>query len=255
VSGRAPHIRSAVAAAHAARERTGVPVGEPLPDVLAAVETLGVEVLIASLPGLAGAYVRRGDIHLALVSAEDPPVRRRFTLAHELGHHELHGTAAIDTAASLRDFGFDPVEAGANWFAAEFLAPEPAVLACVEALEDDRPNLEMVVRVASRFAVSAKAARIRLETAGVIGERATLERLDREIDEGLHLELVAQLGLETRHDGCSAAGDALPRLPDRARGTALEDLARGRWDAAAVAALLGCSDGAARAAHEAVLPG
>ena len=51
--------------------------------------------------GVAGAYLERSEGSVVLQHALDPAVRLRFTLAHELGHHELGHGAAVDTAATL----------------------------------------------------------------------------------------------------------------------------------------------------------
>jgi Zn-dependent peptidase ImmA (M78 family) len=58
----------------------------------------------------------------------DPLVRRRFTVAHELGHYVLgHDNAPRDDAASFGASVRSPVERAANQFAAELLMPEDAV--------------------------------------------------------------------------------------------------------------------------------
>jgi Zn-dependent peptidase ImmA (M78 family) len=39
---------------------------------------------------LVGMIVKRGDDVAILVNQDDPPFRKRFTIAHELGHYFLH---------------------------------------------------------------------------------------------------------------------------------------------------------------------
>ena len=39
---------------------------------------------------LVGAIARRGKTVTIVVNANDPPFRKRFTIAHELGHNFLH---------------------------------------------------------------------------------------------------------------------------------------------------------------------
>src|SRR5215210_1154507 len=39
---------------------------------------------------LVGMIAKRGDNITLLVNQSDPPFRKRFTIAHELGHHFLH---------------------------------------------------------------------------------------------------------------------------------------------------------------------
>lgn len=85
-------------------------------------------------------HIRRGII---------PEGRRRFTIAHELGHWELHAAYSqfLCNAEDMRDYGRSPLEVEANCFAAELLMPnshfrsacgnqEPS-MALIESLADD----------------------------------------------------------------------------------------------------------------------
>ena len=91
----------------------------------------------------------RGEIWVNAAEARAWPPRRRFTIAHELGHWVMHqqGQAALFcrhgtiqeelpgiTAAQSGQAGIappplDPIEEEANRFAAELLMPEPMVRA------------------------------------------------------------------------------------------------------------------------------
>src|SRR5437016_1960286 len=70
-----------------------------------------------------------------VLNAAESPHRRRFTLAHELGHWicQCLDGAAAPVYCREQDVGFDPVakalEREANVFAAELLMPEEAVRA------------------------------------------------------------------------------------------------------------------------------
>jgi hypothetical protein len=99
-----------------------------------------------------------------LVNSEEPPARRRFTLAHELGHWvcqvlEGHAAPVYCRAADLLPEADKALEREANVFAAELLMPEPAVrsrfagstAACAEA-----------------FGVSEEAMRWRLYNFGLV---------------------------------------------------------------------------------------
>lgn len=84
---------------------------------------------------LAGLIARRGDHTRILVEQADPPYRKRFSIAHELGHHFLHlledGEIVDKRADMFREK--EPVgghlssermrEIQANWFAAALLMP------------------------------------------------------------------------------------------------------------------------------------
>src|SRR5262249_1202496 len=72
------------------------------------------------------------------LNAAESPQRRRFTLAHELGHWicQCLDGAAAPVYCREQDVGLDPVakalEREANVFAAELLMPEDAVRAGLE---------------------------------------------------------------------------------------------------------------------------
>ena len=77
------------------------------------------DVVLARLPegGPAGASTRERDAQFILVNSRAPVVRRRFTLAHEYGHHCLGHGAAYDERIWWG--ASDPREAAANGFAGE----------------------------------------------------------------------------------------------------------------------------------------
>jgi Zn-dependent peptidase ImmA (M78 family) len=106
------------------------------------------------------------------VNADDPPVRKRFTIAHELGHFALHLASGdiefIDTADSFRtaadpDADWTPTrrqEWEANVFAAALLMPEPLV-------RRQWPEIQDAAGMARWFQVSQLAMAIRLQELGL----------------------------------------------------------------------------------------
>jgi Zn-dependent peptidase ImmA (M78 family) len=71
---------------------------------------------------------------LIQVNANDVPARRRFTLAHEVGHwvcqcREGRGTPVMCRAEDVGPRADRTLEREANIFAAELLMPEPAIRA------------------------------------------------------------------------------------------------------------------------------
>lgn len=98
------------------------------------------------------------------------PGRRRFTIAHEIGHFVLHVSdspkALYDRPADIREIDEQPAggelpelgrrEREANAFARELLMPEPLVSEQAHATGFNLPAL------ASRFEVSVPAMRLRL---------------------------------------------------------------------------------------------
>lgn len=109
-------------------------------------------------------------IWVEATEAARSPGRRRFTIAHELGHWCLHhrGDAHTGRAQWCRPTDVGPefikvkgdrlVEAEANRFAATLLMPEAHVRAQAE------QTLLNIPLLARRFGVSARAMQIRLET-------------------------------------------------------------------------------------------
>ena len=231
--------RAVARASEEARARTSTAPDAPFDCILTAVEeALGVAVIIAQLgPGIAGLYspIRGGVL---LVNGKDTPVRRRFTLAHELGHHWLgHGERLV--TEEMVSAPYEPPEVDANQFAAEFIAPQEAVEEYVDSLADASPTLELVCRVSNYFAVSAYMARIRLETCGVITDSATIGRLDAQIANKEAKPIYESLELKDRDDECATPDHELPRLPASAKGTALHDLVSGEMSVSEFAELSG----------------
>jgi Zn-dependent peptidase ImmA (M78 family) len=222
----------------ARRARAEMGYGDgPLPDLLEAIEGPGgAQVVVLDLgEDVAGACIQRPGLALLFVNGREAPVRRRFTLAHEFGHRRLGHANVIDRPADVFGSGPDPAEVAANYFAAEFLMPGPAV----RRWADGRPlGLTEVVRLAAEYGVSAKAARIRLETCGALTDRGLAARLDTEIDENLHFGLAGLLGLEDLSDTVATA--AIPRLPPALRFSPL---------GAVLAGELTVEQAAARAGH------
>jgi hypothetical protein len=199
------------------RAALGLPAADPV-DVLAVVETrAALPVIVARLPeGIAGACWRDGPGAVLWVNGDQPVVRQRFTLGHELGHVRCgHPATPVDAVAVLAGDTHDPREVQANAFAAEFLAPR----AGVDALVDGEPDLETVVRIAGRFGISTAAALFRLRTLGLT---TRFERLRRELDDGLHRYLDPP-----PHEDALSRIDALPRLSPALAGSHLAAMLAG----------------------------
>ncbi|MFC1433501.1 ImmA/IrrE family metallo-endopeptidase [Streptacidiphilus sp. N1-3] len=118
----------------------------------------------------------RGDGHQVIgVNESHHRHRRRFTVAHELGHLQLHrGRPLIldtDMRVNFRDsvssMATDREEIEANRFAAALLAPEAMVRACVAETVFATAE-ELVDALASRFHISAQAMTYRLMSVGII---------------------------------------------------------------------------------------
>lgn len=91
--------------------------------------------------------------------------RRRFSVAHELGHHEMHRRQRRLFLCSTRDIAdvtpetpARSVEQEANEFAAELLLPEPFF---APLCDGEEPSLELVAHLASDFKTSLTATCLR----------------------------------------------------------------------------------------------
>jgi Zn-dependent peptidase ImmA (M78 family) len=121
---------------------------------------------------IVGMIVKRRDDVSILVNSADPPFRKRFTIAHELGHLYLHlmgDGEYVDQETNLfrQKTGDDRAttpdrrrEIQANMFAASLLMPEDEV----RRYWQERRSIEGLARV---FNVSAEAMGYRLDSLGL----------------------------------------------------------------------------------------
>jgi len=89
-------------------------------------EALGITVRLEPLPSLEGMY-SPGEPPAIVLTSLRPAGRRRFTCAHELGHHVFSHGARLDEMTPTRDRTMDREEFLANRFAAALLMPKLAV--------------------------------------------------------------------------------------------------------------------------------
>lgn len=114
--------------------RHGLGNEPPIP-VVGLANDLGLKVFRAPATDsdVSGMLVPEDGTYVIYVNAADAPVRRRFTIAHEIGHWELHrdqvGEGLVDRREHLELPTFQRAGAGtaqeraANAFAAELLMP------------------------------------------------------------------------------------------------------------------------------------
>jgi len=142
---------------------------EPV-DVVSAAKAIGVRVLFDELPnGVSGKIQKDNEGKYYIVANQDEPeVRQRFTIAHELGHYMYHrsliGDGVSDSPAYRAPdetiYETTPLERiherQANQFAANLLMP----LARIKEVERENPEIS-ILELARRFNVSEDAMRIR----------------------------------------------------------------------------------------------
>lgn len=125
---------------------------------------------------LSGLAYIRDKVPIIGINALHAPNRKRFTLAHELAHVQLHQSELkravhVDRGPLRRDAlaaeGVDPIEIEANAFAAELLMPTHFLISALKSqpvdLEDDD---DAIATLAKRFRVSDAAMRYRLNSLG-----------------------------------------------------------------------------------------
>lgn len=143
------------------RHQTCAPV-----DVLAIARDLGLEVYRVQgwpddISGMIKADPERGGKsgYAIYVNGKHPETRRRFTIAHEIGHFVLHpekiGDGITDDAL-YRSKLSSATEVQANRFAADLLMPEDLLRDAI------KQGIETVEELANHFNVSRSSMSIRL---------------------------------------------------------------------------------------------
>lgn len=124
---------------------------------------------------VSGVLVRNDESAMIGVNWLHHPNRQRFTIAHEIGHHQLHdGGTFVDkgTTARFRNqasgSGTDIEEQEANLFAAMLLMPEAVVRTAAQVYPFDIDDEDQLKAFADRFGVSSQAMLIRLRAIELI---------------------------------------------------------------------------------------
>ena len=138
---------------------------------------VGARIRYEPFAGELSGMVHRSPVGVVIgVNSMHAPTRRRFTVAHELGHLLLHRNEdlhiderfPIGFRSELSSKALDAAEIEANQFAAELLMPERLVRADVAGLSEV-PDIEKAIsRLAQRYEVSEQAMTIRLSVLGLL---------------------------------------------------------------------------------------
>ncbi|MBF6612273.1 MAG: ImmA/IrrE family metallo-endopeptidase [Chloroflexi bacterium] len=154
--------------------------GDQLPvDVVAIARAHNIDVREVPLDeSVSGVLIVKDGRAIIGVNVAHHPNRKRFSIAHELGHYFLHGRDApsnvfVDAApVFFRDEhssdGTEYQEIQANAFAAELLMPETLVKAELRKKRVDAFDEAALHDLAEGFGVSAQALSIRLTKLGLI---------------------------------------------------------------------------------------
>jgi Zn-dependent peptidase ImmA (M78 family)/DNA-binding XRE family transcriptional regulator len=162
-------IAAAEPAALQARRSVGLADQEPVWDLVRVVERVGLYAFVLPLDEpraeLDGSYValRRGGV--SLIAGGGNSGRRRFTVAHELGHHVL-----ADEHSAEWVVGADVTEREKiiNAFAIHFLMPRLAVEMRWKQLNGPADPRDAAIRLAIEFGLSWSAACAQLQRLGCL---------------------------------------------------------------------------------------
>ena len=135
------------------------------------VEARQIGLEASDLKDVSGLVVRRAGAVVIGVNKTHPATRRRFTVAHELGHALLHQGKPlrydrdfrVDFRAGRSSLGSDVEEMEANFFAACLLMPRSMLEADPLAAQLDAEDAaQTVAALARRYKVSPHAMAIRI---------------------------------------------------------------------------------------------
>ena len=150
-------------------------VEQPPVDVEWIVSQEGLAIVYEPLEdSVSGVLVCREDAASVGVNARHHKNRQRFTLAHELGHHQLHPHSPTvfvdDLMIHFRGEGSIPTceELEANAFAAALLMPQEFLLRDLAERAIDASDESAVRSLAQRYGVSQQALTLRLVELGCL---------------------------------------------------------------------------------------
>lgn len=139
----------------------------PAHDLLGRVERLGLHALVVELgaDNPDGAYVALDAVGATVINGSHPPGRRRFTLAHELGHHLLHDEFSTDWTLAEP---VDTREKLINAFAVHLLLPRAGAVAAWRRHEGARDPRDAAIHLGVEYRLSWSAACAQLRNLGLL---------------------------------------------------------------------------------------
>ena len=159
-------VEEAEAAADAVRTHLEADAEGPI-DLVAASERLGLFAYSLVLPpsDLDGGYVALDDqLGVALINGAQQPARRRFTLAHEIGHHVFQDEYAVDVAAAGRAGTERIIDA----FAIHLLLPRDTLARRWRELDGDDGARTAALIIGAEYRVSWTALCAQLVNLGIV---------------------------------------------------------------------------------------
>lgn len=136
------------------------------PDLSELAHKVGLEICEVESEGFEGALVRIPNKPTGIVAVKASirePGRKRFTIAHELGHYILPGHGELDSVCKSRDIeswgrGVPDQEVDANRFAAELLIPSTQVASL---LRQESATVVVAKKISANFQTSLTAAAVK----------------------------------------------------------------------------------------------
>jgi len=133
-------------------------------------EKMNIQISYAPSSEYSGMLIRKGDGALMGINSDESPARRRFTIAHELGHFFLEKNTAV--TIDYRDNGNRPdktiQEKHADDFAANLLMPKNFLTVDFKKIfENTQDRGSLLLQLAERYQVSQEAMMWRLKNLGL----------------------------------------------------------------------------------------
>lgn len=134
----------------------------PAVDLERVAKELNIVIIPYSFPEeISGVFFKKDGKQVLGVNQDEHENRRRFTIAHEIGHYLLHPASLLHydrpEVVHFRSKNvLGPEEREANFFAAELLMPEELLRKCID------NGITSVSELASQFKVSKEAMSYRL---------------------------------------------------------------------------------------------
>jgi Zn-dependent peptidase ImmA (M78 family) len=154
---------------------------KPPVNVQLVAKRLGLKVVHVELgEDISGLLISKGDSTVIAIQQNDPPNRKRFTIAHEIAHFHLRHQFEpgehvhvdrghlITPRNSRSSTGLDSKEIEANQFAACLLMPSKLLMRSIKSLKVTSLRDDHVAKLADEFEVSEQAMTIRLSTLGFL---------------------------------------------------------------------------------------
>lgn len=202
-------IAAAEQVAFAARRQVGLTEDEPVWNLVRVAEKLGLYAFVLELDEREGSqadgsYLALEGCGVALINRASEDGRRRFTIAHELGHHVLNDEYAPEWIV-----GTDSTEGEkrVNAFAIHFLMPCPAIRSRWQRLKGAADPRNAAIHLAVEFGVSWSAACNQLHRAGCLSgsQRDDLLRQTPTSVDYIERELATRSDTEVVPPGYAAA--------------------------------------------------